>query len=65
MKSLYRALRKLTILVVAAAPFVFLPGCEEKKEKVLDIETPGVDIEVEKSEQDGKVEVNIDRKSRD
>jgi hypothetical protein len=44
---------------VASALLVVIAGCE-RKEKVLDIETPGADIEVERSVDDGDVEVSID-----
>ena len=36
-----------------------LSGCE-RKEKVLDIETPAGDIEVERSKESGKIDVDVD-----
>lgn len=36
-----------------------LVGCE-KKEKLLDIETPGADIELERSTDNGRVDVDVD-----
>jgi len=45
------------VLTVAASLGSFgLTGCE-RKEKVLDIETPGVDVEVERNVDTGEVEV--------
>ncbi len=34
-------------------------GCQEKKEKVLDIDVPGVDVEIERGEESGKVDVQV------
>lgn len=45
------------LLGVSVLPMI--SGCE-RKEKVLDIETPGGDIEVERSTGSGKVDVDID-----
>jgi hypothetical protein len=47
------------IIVVALATFGF-SGCE-RKEKVVDIETPGVDVEVERDVDTGEVEVKTSR----
>jgi len=46
----------LTILAFAAT--VFLSGCE-RKEKLLDIETPNGEIEVERSLDTGEVDVEV------
>jgi hypothetical protein len=37
-----------------------LTGCE-RKEKVIDIETPGADVEVERNVDTGQVDVEVDR----
>ncbi len=37
-----------------------LSGCEQK-EKVLEIDTPGTDVDVERSKEDGDVDVTVDR----
>ncbi len=39
---------------------LFVSGCE-RKEKILDIETPRGEIEIEKSKGSGDVEIRIDR----
>lgn len=51
--------RYMVAFVVCSLAFAF--GCEQK-EKVLDIETPALDIEVEKSSDNGEVDVKIDDK---
>jgi len=51
-------LERVLPVVAATACAWSITGCE-RKEKVLDIEAPGVDIEVHKS--DRKVEVETDR----
>lgn len=41
-------------------------GCEEPKEKVLDVDAPGVDIEVHKEADDGtEVEIGVDAEEAD
>jgi len=40
---------------------VILTGCE-RKEKVLDIKTPGADVEVERSLDTGRIDVDVQRK---
>lgn len=37
-----------------------LAGCE-RKEKVIDVETPGVDVKVERNKDTGKVDVEVER----
>lgn len=37
-----------------------LTGCE-RKEKVIDIETPGTDVEVERNVDTGQVDVEVER----
>lgn len=49
------------VLMVAASLGSFgLTGCE-RKEKVIDIETPGADVEVERNIDTGEVEVETNR----
>ena len=49
------------VLAVAASLGTFgLTGCE-RKEKVIDIETPGADVEVERNIDTGEVEVETNR----
>jgi hypothetical protein len=68
MASLLKCLRRvatITSLVAAAALVGSMAGCE-RKEKVIDIEAPGVDIEVNKTrdgveiEGGGKKKVDIE-----
>lgn len=49
---------RYAVLLLAVLPFVAF-GCD-RKEKVLDLETPGVDVEVERSVDDGSLDVEID-----
>ncbi len=56
--------RKLRHVAMSATlmpllPVIALSGCETK-EKVLDIETPAGNIEVERSRENGKVDVDVD-----
>lgn len=51
----------LTVFAVVAAGT--LVGCD-RKEKVIDIETPGGDIEVERSTGTGKIDVDVDTDRR-
>ncbi len=44
-----------TVLVISIPAW---PGCEQK-ERVLDVEAPGVDIEVDRSD-DGSLDVHVD-----
>ncbi len=52
-------------LSYVAAPLVVcaLAGCE-RKEKVLDVETPGTNVEVERNLDTGEVEVDVERSRR-
>lgn len=45
--------------ILFAAMLLVGPGCE-RKEKILDIETPGGGVEVEKDEDSGSVEVDVE-----
>jgi hypothetical protein len=47
--------------LLAGAAIVGLSGCEKKKEKIIDIETPNTDIEVERSKTDGSLEIKIQK----
>jgi hypothetical protein len=63
--SFKRLATKWTAVCFAAAAMmtatVIVPGCE-RKEKVIDIETPRGGVEVERTRRDGDVEVRRDRK---
>lgn len=51
----------LTGLVLRAVLVISIPawpGCE-RKERVLDVETPGVDVEVNRSD-DGSLEIDVE-----
>jgi len=48
------------LTVVASLGSLGLTGCE-RKEKVLDIETPGTDVEVERNIDTGEVDVETTR----
>lgn len=48
------------LAAVASLGAVGLIGCE-RKEKVVDIEAPGVDVEVERNTDTGEVEVETNR----
>ena len=47
----------MTILAIAG--FAGLAGCEQKEE-ILDVETPGAEVEVESDEDTGAVGVDVD-----
>jgi diaminopimelate epimerase len=53
------ATRSFAGLALCAASVAFF-GCE-RKEKVLDVETPGGEVEVERSTTDGDVDVDVNR----
>jgi hypothetical protein len=64
----FRSVQKMRITKIAARYFLTMAACTgmiagltgcERKEKILDIETPGGDIEVERSTDTGKVDVDI------
>lgn len=50
---------KSVAAVLFAAMLVAAPGCE-RKEKLLDVETPGGGVEVEQDKDSGAVEVDVD-----
>jgi hypothetical protein len=47
-------------LLIAAIAFAFT-SCERKKEKVIDIQTPGGSIKVEQDKKSGEVDIQIDK----
>ncbi len=50
------------LIVLAACPAVFaLAGCE-RKERVIDVKTPAVDVKVDRNIDNGNVEVKTERK---
>lgn len=53
------SLESLLLTTFAVMAGSALAGCD-RKEKVIDIETPGGDIEVERSTGTGKIDVNVD-----
>ena len=50
----------LSLLLMSATAFT-LAGCEEK-EKVLDIETPNGELEIERDKSDGDIGVDLKKK---
>ena len=63
MPSIRRGFPILLSVPLVLGSLITITGCEQK-EKVIDIETPAGDIEVERSKGSGKVDVDIkvDRK---
>ncbi len=53
------AARFVFTMAACAGMAITLTGCE-RKEKILDIKTPAGDIEVERSTDTGKVDIDID-----
>ncbi|MEJ7592641.1 MAG: hypothetical protein WKF77_13910 [Planctomycetaceae bacterium] len=51
--------RSLMIVMVLCGSLSGFAGCD-RKEKVIDIETPAGDFEVERSKDTGKVDINVD-----
>jgi hypothetical protein len=45
---------------LAVATIAFVAGCE-RKEKLLDIEAPGIEVEVERNKDTGDVDVEVTR----
>ncbi|MCA9004092.1 MAG: hypothetical protein KDA70_02375 [Planctomycetaceae bacterium] len=50
----------IALMLMSATAFT-LAGCEEK-EKVLDIETPGGELEIERDKSDGNIGVDLKKK---
>lgn len=63
MQSIRRGFTMFFAIPLVIGSVIFVGGCEQK-EKVIDIETPGGNIEVERTKGSGKVDVDIklDRK---
>ncbi|WP_404305398.1 hypothetical protein [Neorhodopirellula lusitana] len=57
MNRLNESIRAYLLLLAVAAGFVIL-GCE-RKETLLDVDTPGTSVEVERSTDTGEVDVSI------
>jgi hypothetical protein len=55
-RNFYRSLMVLTMLCGSLSGFA---GCNQK-EKVIDIETPAGEIEVERTKDTGKIDINVD-----
>lgn len=55
-RNVFRSVMLFTILCGSLSGFA---GCN-RKEKVIDIETPAGDIEVERSKDTGKIDINVD-----
>jgi hypothetical protein len=55
----------LVVLYLLASCFAGLGACAltgcERKEKVIDVETPGADVEVERNIDTGQVDVEVER----
>ena len=58
MLSIRRSFPILLSVPLVLGSMITITGCEEK-EKVIDIETPAGDIEVERTKGSGKVDVDI------
>lgn len=63
MQSIRRGFTMFFAIPLVIGSVIFVGGCEQK-EKVIDIETPAGNIEVERTKGSGKVDVDIklDRK---
>ena len=55
-RNVFKSLLVFTVLYGSLSGFA---GCN-RKEKVIDIETPAGDIEVERSKDTGKIDINVD-----
>ena len=52
---------KITLSALLATGALFLTGCD-RKEKVIDIETPGGSLEVERDKDTGEVDIEAEEK---
>jgi hypothetical protein len=59
MQAIYRGLSTFFTVALVLGSLVTSIGCE-RREKVIDVETPAGEIEVERSTDSGKVDVDID-----
>jgi hypothetical protein len=57
---LHRTYRTFALLAGAAAMSFGVTGCE-RKERVVDVEAPGIRIKVDRDKDSGAVDVNVDR----
>lgn len=60
MRNVRSSVRKLAALTLLCGSLCGVAGCE-RKETLLDVETPGGQIEVERSKDTGAIDVNVDR----
>lgn len=60
MKTLHSLTMRIGAIFLFAATLIAFSGCE-RKEKVLDIETPRTDIEVERDPETGDTDVEVNR----
>lgn len=58
MQTLREILTALAASLVLAATVTAFSGCEQK-EKVLDVETPGGELEVERNKETGETDVEV------
>ena len=54
--------RKVLLAALAGMALGLLAAGCERKEKVLDVEAPGIDIEIERSTSDGSLDIKVDDK---
>lgn len=59
LKSALRIMPLAQVLVAGCLVGTCLSGCD-RKEKVLDVDTPGADVNVERDTDTGEVDVNVD-----
>lgn len=55
-----RLSRNLLLLAGVAAMSIGVTGCE-RKERVVDVKAPGIQIKVDRDKDSGAVDVNVDR----
>ena len=60
LKSMKQPLQALTLLLSATCLFASV-GCN-RKEKVLDVKTPGGGIEIERDKKTGEVDIKVEEK---
>lgn len=52
----------LSLAVAGVVGVAGMTGCESRKERVIDVETPGTDVEVDRDKKDGSLEIDVDDK---